>query len=60
MKDDLWALIPAAGEGERTGFSEPKQFVVVVRKYKTMLEWTAEKVLALPEVSGIVMAASRI
>ena len=54
MKDDLWALIPAAGEGERTGFSEPKQFVVVAGK--TMLEWTAEKVLALPEVSGIVIA----
>ncbi len=54
MTESLWAVIPAAGYGIRTGRQVPKQFVPVGGK--ALLEWTAGKVLSLPEVNGIVIA----
>ncbi|HHY11986.1 MAG TPA: 2-C-methyl-D-erythritol 4-phosphate cytidylyltransferase, partial [Firmicutes bacterium] len=50
MTEQLWAVIPAAGLGVRAGCSKPKQFVTIGGR--TLLEWTATKVLSLPEVKG--------
>ncbi len=54
MIESLWAVIPAAGYGIRAGRQVPKQFVPVGGK--TLLEWTAGKVLSFPEVNGVVIA----
>ncbi|HHY12162.1 MAG TPA: 2-C-methyl-D-erythritol 4-phosphate cytidylyltransferase [Firmicutes bacterium] len=54
MIEDLWAVIPAAGLGVRAGSVKPKQFVMI--RGKTMLEWTARKVMSMPEVGGVVIA----
>ncbi len=54
MTEQLWAVIPAAGLGVRAGCSKPKQFVTIGGR--TLLEWTATKVLSLPEVKGAVIA----
>ena len=54
MNEELWCIIPAAGHGTRACSREPKQFVTI--SGKTILEWTASKVLALPEVDGVVLA----
>ncbi|MBP8614482.1 MAG: 2-C-methyl-D-erythritol 4-phosphate cytidylyltransferase [Firmicutes bacterium] len=54
MNEELWCIIPAAGYGTRACSKEPKQFVTI--SGKTVLEWTAERVLALPEVRGCVLA----
>ena len=47
-------VVPAAGQGVRAGLGVPKQFAPIAGK--TVLEWTVSRVLALPEVSGVVVA----
>ncbi len=54
MNERLWVVVPAAGQGVRAGLGVPKQFAPIAGK--TVLEWTVSRVLALPEVSGVVVA----
>jgi 2-C-methyl-D-erythritol 4-phosphate cytidylyltransferase/2-C-methyl-D-erythritol 2,4-cyclodiphosphate synthase len=54
MLESVWAVVPAAGRGVRAGGDIPKQFVEIAGK--TILEWTASKLISLPEVSGAVIA----
>ena len=49
------AIVPAAGEGRRFGADRPKQFVKVLGR--PVLAWTVERLLAAPEVDGVVVAA---
>jgi 2-C-methyl-D-erythritol 4-phosphate cytidylyltransferase/2-C-methyl-D-erythritol 2,4-cyclodiphosphate synthase len=53
MVESVWAVIPAAGLGVRAGGRMPKQFVEIAGK--TILEWTADKVMSMPEVDGAVI-----
>ena len=54
MNEPLWAIVPAAGQGVRAGLQVPKQFARIGDK--TVLEWTVSRLLALPDVSGVVVA----
>jgi 2-C-methyl-D-erythritol 4-phosphate cytidylyltransferase/2-C-methyl-D-erythritol 2,4-cyclodiphosphate synthase len=57
MIESLWAVIPAAGAGVRAGSKVPKQFVEIAGK--TILEWTTDRIMSMPEVSGGVLALPR-
>ncbi len=50
----VWALVPAAGSGQRMGTAIPKQYLPLAGK--TVLQITLEKLSALPQVQGIVVA----
>ena len=49
------AIVPAAGGGRRFGGEQPKQFVPVLGR--PLLAWTVERLLAVPEVDRVVVAA---
>lgn len=49
-----WAIVPAAGVGSRMGADRPKQYLRMGRK--TLLEHTLERLLALPNLAGLVVA----
>lgn len=50
----LWGVIPAAGIGSRFNSATPKQYAPLGTK--TVLEHSIERVLALPELAGLVVA----
>lgn len=50
----LWAIVPAAGIGERMGAGIPKQYLPLAGK--TVLEITLEKLLQLDQLAGLVVA----
>ena len=49
------AIVPAAGGGRRFGGDQPKQFVPILGR--PLLAWTVERLLAVPEVDRVVVAA---
>ncbi|HEX5314524.1 MAG TPA: 2-C-methyl-D-erythritol 4-phosphate cytidylyltransferase [Gammaproteobacteria bacterium] len=49
-----WALIPAAGTGERFGAGSPKQYLPLAGR--PMLAWTLELFLASPRIDGVIVA----
>lgn len=49
------AIVPAAGGGRRFGGEQPKQFVPVLGR--PLLAWTVERLLSVPEVDRVVVAA---
>lgn len=51
-----WALVPAAGLGARMGADLPKQYLPL--NGKTLLEQTLSRLLALPDLAGVVLALS--
>lgn len=53
----IWAVVPAAGRGLRSGHDIPKQYAMLAGK--PMLRWTLERLLAHPDVRGamVVLAA---
>ncbi len=57
MRDNqYWAIIPAAGIGKRMQTDKPKQYLNLLEK--TVLEHTLDKLLALNEISGVVLSIS--
>lgn len=52
----VWALVPAAGTGQRMGVAVPKQYLPLAGK--TVLQITLNKLAALPEVCGLVVAVA--
>lgn len=52
----IWALIPAAGSGQRMGAVLPKQYLPLAGK--TVLQITLEKLISLPQVCGLVVAVA--
>jgi 2-C-methyl-D-erythritol 4-phosphate cytidylyltransferase len=53
----LWALVPAAGSGRRMGTDIPKQYLPFAGK--TVLQITLEKLAALPQMAGLLVAVSQ-
>ena len=58
MPEDLarrcWAIVPAAGSGTRMGSDTPKQYLPI--DGKPILAYTLEKLLAVPDINGVVVA----
>lgn len=52
----IWALVPAAGSGQRMGAALPKQYLPLAGK--TVLQITLEKLISLPQVCGLVVAVA--
>ncbi|UCC13792.1 MAG: 2-C-methyl-D-erythritol 4-phosphate cytidylyltransferase [Gammaproteobacteria bacterium] len=52
----LWAVVPAAGAGQRFGGCVPKQYLPLLGR--TVLEWAIRPFLARSDVAGIVVAIS--
>lgn len=52
----FWAVVPAAGSGSRMGSNIPKQYLRL--KGKTVLEVTLSKLLALPNLLGVVVCVA--
>jgi 2-C-methyl-D-erythritol 4-phosphate cytidylyltransferase len=52
----LWAVIPAAGAGERFGGDVPKQYLPLLGR--TVLEWAIRPFQARADVAGIIVAIS--
>lgn len=50
----VWALVPAAGTGQRMGAALPKQYLPLAGT--SVLQVTLNKLAALPEVCGLVVA----
>lgn len=53
---NIWALIPAAGSGQRMGAPLPKQYLPLAGS--TVLQVTLGKLAALPQVRGLVVAVA--
>lgn len=53
----IWAVVPAAGRGERAGLDLPKQYATLAGR--PMLGWSIERLLAHPRIAGamVVLAA---
>ncbi|MGB5623578.1 MAG: 2-C-methyl-D-erythritol 4-phosphate cytidylyltransferase, partial [Gammaproteobacteria bacterium] len=50
----LWAVIPAAGRGDRFGAGRPKQYAVL--RGRALIEWSLAPFLARADLAGIVIA----
>lgn len=55
-KHEYWAVVPAAGIGKRMQADRPKQYLPLLDK--TVLEYTLDRLFALPEIKGVVVAIS--
>lgn len=53
----FWIVVPAAGVGARMGASIPKQYLKIDNK--TILEYTLERLLQVPQLAGIYLALSQ-
>ena len=51
-----WAVVPAAGRGERFGGSSPKQYAAI--DGRPMLSWTLHALLAEPSIAGVMVAVA--
>lgn len=56
MTSQVWAVVPAAGAGRRTGLVTPKQYVDLLGR--PMLHWTLEALLRHPRVAGVAVVVS--
>lgn len=54
MAEQYWAIVPAAGIGQRMEADRPKQYLPLAGK--TVIQHTLEKLAAVPQVTGIVVA----
>jgi len=55
-KSPCWAVVPAAGIGERMQADRPKQYLQLAGK--TVIEQTLQRLASHPDISGIVVAIS--
>jgi 2-C-methyl-D-erythritol 4-phosphate cytidylyltransferase len=53
----IWAVVPAAGVGRRTGLDLPKQYVELAGR--PLLAWTLERLLAHPRVAGAMVVLAQ-
>ncbi|WP_440995591.1 2-C-methyl-D-erythritol 4-phosphate cytidylyltransferase [Arhodomonas sp. SL1] len=53
----IWAVIPAAGRGERFGGAGPKQYQTLAGR--PVLDWSVRAMLALEGIAGVVVALTR-
>ena len=52
-----WAVIPAAGVGQRMGADLPKQYLPLAGR--TVIDWSVSKLLEHPSVHGVMVALGR-
>ena len=52
----VWAVVPAAGRGERFAAATPKQYAPLLGA--SVLEWTLRSLLAEPRIDGIVVVVA--
>lgn len=52
-----WIIVPAAGVGARMGAGIPKQYLTI--DGKTVLEYTLERLLQVPQLAGIYLALAQ-
>ncbi len=53
---NYWAVVPAAGVGQRMGADRPKQYLPLAGK--TVIEHTLQRLCAIPEIRAVVVAIS--
>lgn len=56
MAAAYWAVVPAAGSGQRMGSATPKQYLPLADR--TVLAWTLDTLLAHPRIAGVVLAVA--
>lgn len=56
MSSKLWAIVPAAGVGQRVGGPIPKQYLRL--HGKAVIEWTIDRLLDLPDLHAVVAVVS--
>ncbi len=56
MSSKLWAIVPAAGVGQRAGAPIPKQYLPL--NGKAVIEWTIERLLDFPDLYAVVVVVS--
>lgn len=54
---NCWAVIPAAGVGQRMAADVPKQYLPLAGR--TVIDWTVSKLLEVPSVQGIMVALGK-
>lgn len=52
----LWAVVAAAGTGQRMGQATPKQYQTIAGRY--VLAWSVDTLLTLPDLQGLMIAHS--
>ena len=52
--DQIWAIVPAAGIGQRMRANIPKQYLQI--NAKPILQLTLERLLSVPQIEGVVVA----
>ena len=52
----FWAVVPAAGVGERMQADKPKQYLLL--NGQTVIEHTLQRLAAHPDIAGIIVAIS--
>lgn len=52
----VWVVVPAAGSGQRMAAETPKQYLPLAGR--SMLDWTLNQLLLVPEVQRVVVAVS--
>ena len=55
-KTNIWAILPAAGVGKRTGADIPKQYLSL--NGRPLIEWTLNRLLEMDEIVRIVVVVS--
>lgn len=53
MTNKCWAIVPAAGIGQRMGHATPKQYLNLAGK--SVIEWTLERLLSCSAIESIVV-----
>ncbi len=53
-EQSYWALVPAAGIGQRMGSDTPKQYLPLLDQ--TVLEHSVNKLLSIPVIEGVIVA----
>ncbi len=56
-KSSTWAIVPAAGLGQRMGKELPKQYLTI--NGKTILERTLERLLSIDSITAVVVALNK-
>ncbi len=54
MAAAYWAVVPAAGSGQRMGTAVPKQYLPLAGR--SVLAWTLDTLLSHPRIAGVVLA----
>ena len=57
MRDKLWAVVVAAGTGQRMGSAIPKQYLSL--HGRPMIEWSVERIRQVPDLREVVVVIAK-